>query len=120
MSLLKGNQNEVWQNCTAKLPSDKKDIIVNFRVKFKRIPKSEYKELMNDFNGRNGNPDIDAVLADYILDWRMPGPDGTDVPFSKEVLVEEAFDNSHYLNAILDAFIGLHQANWKELKAKNS
>ena len=119
MSLLKGSKNEVWQNVTAKLPSDGKAIIVNFRVKFKKLKKSEYKDFMERFNGKNGNPSIEDGLSDMILDWKMPGPDGEDIPFSKEVLIDEAFEDTHYLNPILDAFVGLHIAGWDEIKAKN-
>ena len=120
MSLLKGQKNEVWQNVTSKIPSDGKDTIVNYRIKFKKLKRTEYESFMERHNGKQGNPRLEDGLADMIVDWKMPGPDGNDVPFSKEVLINDAFEESFYLVPISEAFIKLHNMAYKEFKAKNS
>lgn len=119
MSLLKGVKNEVWQNITSKIPSDGKDTIVNYKIKYKKLKRTEYETFMERHNGKNGNPKLEDGLPEMIVDWKMPGPDGNDVPFSKETLVNEAFEESYYLAPIADGFIGLHNQAWKEFKAKN-
>lgn len=119
MSLLKGAKNEVWQNVTSKIPSDGKDIIVNYRIKYKKLKRSDYESFMERHNGKGGNPKLEDGLPDLIVDWKMPGPDGEDVPFTRENLVDEAFEDSYYLQPIAEAFISLHNLAYKELKAKN-
>jgi len=120
MSILKGQKNEVWQNITSKIPSDGKDIIVNYKIKYKKLKRTEYESFMERHNGKNGNPKLEDGLPDMILDWKMPGPDGEDVPFSKENLIDGAFEESFYLMPISEGFINLHNMAYKEFKAKNS
>ena len=40
-------------------------------------------------------------MSRYVLDWKMPGADGTDVPFSHESL-QEALQERGYRDALIE------------------
>lgn len=119
MSILKGAKNEIWQTCTAELPTDKsKNLIVNFEVLFNRLKKSDYQALLEDYDGKNGRLPLSDGVRQHVKNWKLKGEENVEVPFTEEYL-DEVFEDIDYTNAIINGFMEVHIRKFKELTRKN-
>lgn len=105
MALLKGKADQIIIPLTAELDADHgKLLTVRFEATIKRLPYDEAQDVFRAIQNRaenNGDPSDEALVSRYVLDWKMPGADGTDVPFSHEAL-QEALQERGYRDALIE------------------
>lgn len=105
MALLKGKADQIIIPLTADLDADHgKTLAVRFEATIKRLPYDEAQDVFRAIQNRGengGDPSDEALVSRYVLDWKMPGADGADVPFSHEAL-QEALQERGYRDALIE------------------
>lgn len=105
MALLKGKQDQIIIPLAAELDADHgKLLTVRFEATIKRLPYDEAQDVFRAIQNRadnSGEPSDETLVSRYVLGWKMPGPDGTDVPFSDEAL-QEALQERGYRDALIE------------------
>ena len=105
MALLKGKQDQIIIPLAAELDADHgKLLTVRFEATIKRLPYDEAQDVFRAIQNRadnSGEPSDETLVSRYVLDWKMPGADGTDVPFSDDAL-REALKERGYRDALIE------------------
>lgn len=117
VSILKGVKDRLWIDTEAKVRQDNgNSITIPFKLQCKKPSTTRVKELQVQM--RDEDVYDEDLAHEFIVDWKLPGADGTDLEFTEEHL-DIVLDEPDYLKAIGQAMLELIYGP-EVLKVKNS